>query len=170
MKNPPAPEEIADWNRWFAVEFNNRACEIAEDPSRTPAETEELLHAAHAAAVHWSKTGTALTHARADTLLGLAYAILSHGSLAMHHARRSFDYLTSIASPGWEIALAHAVLAFAAFAARNPELHARHYTLAQSLGNSIVDELEKEIFLRTFRQLPVPGANPGAPPGSSAPP
>lgn len=139
--------------------MNNRAWEIVENPARNSSEAEEMLHAANAAAIHWSKVGTELNNARANMLLGLVYAIHGHGALAMVYAQRSFQYLTSVDSPDWEIAFAHAALAFAAFSAQNHELHARHYALSKSCGESIEDNQEKEIFLRTFRQLPPPAAN-----------
>ena len=151
-----SPEEITKWDRWFAGEANNLAWTLAENPHRTASEREEMLRAAHAAAWHWSRIGTELHQARADLLLGLAYALAGHGSLAMTYARRSYDYLTSHQSPDWEIALAHAVLAHAACAAQEKALHATHYASARSLGEAIADPEEREIFRRTFDQLPTP--------------
>jgi len=60
MANEPSLDEIARWDRWFAVEMNNRGWELAEQAERTPEETEEMLHAAHAAAMHWARVGTDL--------------------------------------------------------------------------------------------------------------
>jgi len=65
MADTPAAEEIRKWNKWFAAECNNRAWRLAEQPSRTPAEDQEMVHCAHAAALHWSKVGTALHQAPA---------------------------------------------------------------------------------------------------------
>ena len=50
----PSAEEIATWQKRFAVACNNRAWALIEQPQRTPAETHEMLHAAHAAAWHWA--------------------------------------------------------------------------------------------------------------------
>ena len=57
MYNQPTAEDIARWDRWFAVEMNNQAWSLVENPGRTPAETEDMLHAAHAAALHWKCVG-----------------------------------------------------------------------------------------------------------------
>jgi hypothetical protein len=50
MVKEPSTEEIARWDRWFAVETNNRAWTLAEQPARTPALAHAVLaHAASAA-------------------------------------------------------------------------------------------------------------------------
>jgi len=155
-KQPPAPEEIEKWDRWFAIESNNIAWTLAEDPGRTPAQREEMLNAAHASAFHWSRIGSELNKARADMLLGLVHALLGNGPLAMTHARRSFEYISAHESPDWEFALAHAVLANAAHAAGETALYVTQYALARSSGDAIADSGDKEIFERIFVQLPAP--------------
>lgn len=151
-----APEELARWTRWFAVECNNRAWRLAEAATRTAGEDEEMLHAAHAAAHHWSKVGTELHQARATMLLGHVHALLGRGESAMAYARQSFTYVTSRDSPAWEVAFAHAVLANAAAAARDRELQAKHYAIAKDLGEALADAEEREIFGATFRAVPAP--------------
>ena len=37
MHDGVAPEELAKWNRWFAIETNNRAWRLAESTMRTGA-------------------------------------------------------------------------------------------------------------------------------------
>jgi hypothetical protein len=151
-----APEEVARWTRHFAVECNNRAWRLAEARTRTAGEDEEMLHAAHAAAWHWSKVGTELHQARAAMLLGHVHALLGRGASAMAYARQSFAFVTSRDSPPWEVAFAHAILANAAAAARDRELHAKHYAMAKDLGAALADAEEREIFDATFRAVPAP--------------
>ena len=152
----PTPEEIAKWDRWFGVEMNNRAWTLAEQPELGELDREELLNAAHAAALHWGRVGTALNHARIEMLLGQVYARLGDGPTAMRHAQRSFDYVTTHESPDWEIAFAHTVLANAAHAANHAELHARHHGEAKRLGDLLPSAEDKEIFQRTFLLVPCP--------------
>ena len=115
-----------------------------------------MLHAAHASALHWSRVGSELNKARADLLLGQVHAVLGNGSMAMFYARRSYEYITSHDSPDWEIAFAHAVLARSAYAAKDMSLHAEYYAGAKELGDAIVDARERDVFQRTFIQLPRP--------------
>jgi hypothetical protein len=156
MSQQPSAEEIARWDRWFAMEMNNRAWTLAETPGLTPAEEEEMLHAAHASVLHWSRVGTESHKARADMLLGQVHALLGDGAPALRYARRSHEYIASHASPDWEIAFSHAVLANAAHAAHEFSLYDREYALAKRLGAEISDAEEKEIFERTFARVPAP--------------
>ena len=84
MNQPPFDLQRA--HRWFAVEANNRAWDLVEAPSRSPEEVREMLHAAHAAAFHWSPVGTPLNTLRAECLLATAYAVAGQASPAVAHA------------------------------------------------------------------------------------
>ena len=156
MHGEVTPEELAKWTRWFAIECNNRAWKLADSLSRTPAEDEEMLHAAHAAALHWNEVGTQLNHMRATMLLGHVHALLGDGARAMGYAQEAFDYVMAHDSPPWEVAFAHAVLANAARAARLGALHAKHYAIALAEGNALPDAEERAIFETMFRTVPVP--------------
>jgi hypothetical protein len=161
MAQEPSADAIARWDRWFAMQMNNRAWAIAENPARTPAEAEEMLDAAHAAALHWRRVGTDRNKAAADMLLGQVHAILGHGPLAMRYARRSHEFITSHESPDWELAFANAVLANAARAAGDTALYKTQYALGKSLGEAIADDEDKEVFDRFFALIPAPEAGAG---------
>jgi hypothetical protein len=156
MPDKVAPEELAKWNRWFAVECNNRAWRLSEASTRTASENDEMLDCAHAAALHWGKVGTELQRARSTMLLAHVHALLGFGPSAMNFAKVSFDYVCSHESPAWEVAFAHAVLANAAAAAHDRENHVKHHAIAQSLGNVLPNAEERAIFNATFRVIPVP--------------
>lgn len=149
----PSPDETAKWHRRFAMEMNNRAWDLAEKPVRAAAEDEEMIHAAHAVALHWSRVGTELNMARADMLLGQAHALAGNGKVAMHYARRSFDYISTHEPKDWEIAFAHAVLANAARAAGDEAMFAEHYATATRLREAIADPEDREIFDRTYKLI-----------------
>lgn len=85
------PFEIPRAHRWFAVECNNRAWDLVEAGSRTADETEEMLHAAHAAWLHWKAVGTPLNTLRAEKLLATAYAVAGLGERALWHAERCVE-------------------------------------------------------------------------------
>jgi predicted enzyme related to lactoylglutathione lyase len=161
MAERPDAADIARWHRYFAVECNNRAWALADAAERTDAQVEELVHAAHAAALHWSQVGTELNSARAELLLAHALALAGDGTPALRYARRSFDYLTTRSSPDWEVAFAHMVLANAAHAAGDRALHARHHTEAARLGAAIAAPEDRQIFETSFRSVSAPdGAAP----------
>ena len=156
MADQPTEEEDLRWHRRFAAESNNRAWRLSEASARSPAEDEEMLNAAHAAALHWSKVGTELNAARADMLLGHIHALLGHGDSAMRYAGSSFKYFTAHETEPWELAFAHAVLANAASVADDVDTHARHYAIAKELAGNLSNAEERRIFEATFAHVPAP--------------
>ena len=156
MPTEQTPEEIAQSHRWHAIECNNRAWMLADKPSRSTAEGEEMLHAAHAAAFHWAKIGTEINQIRAAMLLGYVHALVGDGQRALVYAQESYDYITTHDQPDWEVAYAHAVLANAGLADGDTGLYQQHISKAQELGQAIGDPQDKEIFFTTFNQIPGP--------------
>ncbi len=149
----PTEEDLKKWHRRFAVDANNRAWTLSEKPELTNEEASELLDAAHAASHHWSKIGTPAERALADLLLGRVHARLGEGRLAMRFATAALDAITSRDSEPWVVAFAHAILANAAAASGDTQLHAEHYIRAKVLGEQL-DATDKEIFFATFNLIP----------------
>jgi len=156
MAERPSPEDIARWHQWFAAACNNRAWELIERPSRAPSEVHEMLHAAHAAAWHWTRVGTSLQEARANMLLGMAHALAGEGVLGLRYAMLAFNYFNEHEAPDWEQAFAHATLAAAAHAAGQADLHVEHYAEAARLGEAIADAEDRAVFMRSFQQVSKP--------------
>ena len=156
MADAPTDEEIRQWHRRFAVEANNRAWRLSEAAARTAADDAEMLNAAHAAAMHWSKVGTDLHAARAAMLLGHVHALLGHGDIAMRYASATFDYFTSHKCADWELAFTHAVLANAASAADDARLHLDHFAIAKQMGEALADPEERKIFEATLCRIRQP--------------
>jgi ATP/maltotriose-dependent transcriptional regulator MalT len=75
-------------HRWFAAEFNNRAWDLVESRDRSAAESERMIHLAHAACVHWLEVGRPINHVRAQCLLATVYALAGDGRAAVRHAER----------------------------------------------------------------------------------
>lgn len=140
-----------------AEDLNNRAWRLAEKVSRTPAENEEMLKAAKAAAQQWDKDGDEMERARGSILLGQVYALLGDGKQALNHARAAFAYVTENEDcPAWQVAFAHAVMANAAAAHGDGSLHKTHYQHAKTLGSALTDDDERALFEATFHTVPVP--------------
>ena len=154
MSDRTNDEEIAQWHRRFAADCNNRAWSLSEAAARSPSEDDEMLDAAHASALHWRTIGTEPNVARAEMLLGHVHALLGHGELAMRYAGTSLAYFAAHDCAEWERAFAHAVLANAAAAAGNVDLHLRHYASAKEIGEALSNAEERRIFEATFRRIP----------------
>lgn len=149
-------ERIAASHRFFAVECNNEAWRLTELPSRTPEETESMLHNAHASAYHWAQVGTEANTVKGWALLAQAHALAGNGRLASHYAQQNLDAVTSQASADLEIAFAYIIMANTAHASGDLEEHANYYAKAEASGNVIVDPEDKAIFSRTFLTAPTP--------------
>ena len=89
VSSPPFDVAVAE--RWFAIQYNNIAWDLVESASRVPRETERMLHAAHAACLHWSAVGTPLNRLRALVLLTFAYAVADRGDEARRYAQLTAD-------------------------------------------------------------------------------
>lgn len=100
--------DLPQAHRWFAVECNNTAWDLLEKPSRTPAESDAMLHAAHAACFHWAAVGTAVHRMRAMVLLANVYAELGDARLCAAYAREC--YVLALEQPegfaAWDLAFA----------------------------------------------------------------
>jgi hypothetical protein len=143
------------WHRYFAIECNNRAWDLAVR-ARTPEEDRELLNAAHASALHWQAAGTELNHMRARMLLAEVHALLGLGPSALDYAWEACDYFLSRETPDWEVAFMHAIYAHAAAVAGDEEGHRSAYAEAQRAIAAIADDQDRAIVLQTFNQVPAP--------------
>jgi hypothetical protein len=68
MSEAGPSEDATAWLRRSAAAGNNRAWELSVQ-SRSAAEDQEMLNAAHASAWHWGMMGTELNRMRATMLL-----------------------------------------------------------------------------------------------------
>ena len=155
MPDQPSQDEQNKWHRWFAVECNNLCWDLTTK-KRTAEEDAKMLDAAHAAAFHWGAVGGDLNVIRAKSLLALVHALLGRGPSALSYAKESHAYLLGHDAPDWEAAIAHAILAHAACAAGDSELHARAYSDAKAAMEAITDPDDQAIARETFDLVPVP--------------
>jgi hypothetical protein len=82
MTEKPSPEEVVRWQHRLAGQANNRAWSLSEQASRSAAEDEEMLNAAHAAMYFWSIVGNANNQAHA-----VAANVASAGGNTQDHKR-----------------------------------------------------------------------------------
>lgn len=155
MSDAKASEETTAWHRRFAAAANNRAWELSEQ-TRSSAEDQEMLNAAHASAWHWTKEGTELNRMRAIMLLAEVHALLGFGRSALAYAEEMRTYFLGVQLPDWELAFVHGVYAHAASAAGETENHRTSYGLAVAALGAISNEKERGIVAGTFSHVPRP--------------
>ena len=78
------------WHRMQAVAANNSTWELLDGRRLSDDEADDLLGRAYAATYHWRRAegATAVNAARGSWLVSRCHAVLGHGELALHHARR----------------------------------------------------------------------------------
>jgi hypothetical protein len=82
----------AETHRRLGKDLFNHAWTLVEKADRTPTETDEMIHATHASAWHWSKAGGSLaTAARGEWQIARVYSTLGRGEPALWHARRCLE-------------------------------------------------------------------------------
>lgn len=155
---PHEPEDTSpdSWHRFFAMENNNRAWELAAMPVRSPEESLEMLNAAHAAALHWSVVGTELNGMRAKSLLAEVHALVGFGESALDLSNEVRTYFLQRETDDWEIAFVHAIHAHAASAAGDSDEHRNSYAAAEEAIAAISDDGDRKIVLQTFGQIAKP--------------
>jgi hypothetical protein len=98
--------------RRLAAGLYNETWRLMELPSRTPEQTDAMIHAAHASRYHWGRVGTGVNVARGEWLCSRAYAILGRAEPALWHAHRSLDLLKEAeGAEDWDMAAAYEALA-----------------------------------------------------------
>ncbi len=71
----PTAADKKQAHRWFAVEYNNQAWDLLDQPNRSPDDNERLIALAHAAYLHWLEAGDQLNEQRAWCLLATCYTL-----------------------------------------------------------------------------------------------
>ncbi len=152
--------EERDLHRWFGVQLNNGtwneidAGEIGPDSPLSDRET--VLYGAYAGAYHWRQVPEPATTARGEHLIARTAILTGFYDIAARHAARCLELLE--ASPDeaqdWDWAFAHEAIARAA-AARGDLTTARtHHGTARRLGEAIMGEVDRTIFLDELQREP----------------
>lgn len=113
----------ASTHRQLGVDLYNSTWRLIEKADRTPAETDEMIHRAHASRWHWARVGAAVNLARGDWLCSRVYATIGRGEPALWHARRCLEIHESLAAgdrEAWDLPSAYEAMARASFTAGDP--------------------------------------------------
>ena len=113
-------------HRQLGVDLYNATWSLIEKADRSAAETDEMIHRAHASRWHWARAAGVRTVnlARGEWLCSRVYATLGRGEPALWHARRCVEIIESIGEDAgretWDLAGAYEAMARASFAGGDP--------------------------------------------------
>ena len=140
------PVETVDHRR-LGIDLFNKTWTLMEKDDRTPEETDELIHCAHASAYHWLHAGTAANRARSEWQCSRMYTVLGRPEPALHHARRCLELCEANpdALEDWDLPFAHEALARAYSVAGDPVEARRHLERARELAGSVLEEEDRRL-------------------------
>lgn len=162
VPDPTTATAVADLevavHRRLGVDLFNHTWTLIEKADRTPAETDEMIHAAHASRYHWSKAGTTANLARGEWQVGRVYAILGRAEPAMWHAERCLAYAEAATAAGeaddWDLAAAYEGLARACAVAGNGVASADWRARARAALADIKDPGDREVIEGDLATIP----------------
>jgi hypothetical protein len=140
-------------HRRLGVDLFNHTWTLLEKPDRTPAEDDELLHATHASAYHWSRVGAPENLARGEWQVSRVNAVLGRGEAALHHAQRCLDHCLEHGIGDWDLAYAYEALARAHKVAGDEAEYRRNLELAREAGTRIAEGDDREHLERDLAEL-----------------
>jgi DNA-binding transcriptional MerR regulator len=143
--------------RQLGVDLYNSTWTLIEKADRTAAETDEMIHRAHASRWHWARVGEPVNLARGEWLCSRVYATLGRGEPALWHARRSVEInesLPSEARESWDLPAAYEAMARASFAARDSASGALWKAKATTALEDIADADDREPIAQDLATLP----------------
>jgi DNA-binding transcriptional MerR regulator len=143
--------------RQLGVDLYNSTWTLLEKPDRTPAETDEMIHRAHASRWHWARVGTDVNLARGEWLCSRVYATLGRGEPALWHARRCVEInegLSAEQRESWDLPAAYEAMARASFTAGDSASGALWKAKALAALEEIPDVDDREPIAQDLATLP----------------
>jgi hypothetical protein len=143
-------------HRALGVALFNHVWTLLERPDRSAAETDEMIHAAHASRVHWSRADGAepFNLARGEWQCSRVYAVLGRGEPALWHARRCVAINEANGTADWDIASAYEAMARASGVAGDPGAAADWKAKATAALDGIADQDDREVIEGDLATLP----------------
>lgn len=157
----PTLDTIADidgaTHRRLAVALFNHVWTLIEQPDRTPVQTDEMIHAAHASRFHWSHAegATPINLGRGEWQCSRVYAVLGRGEPALWHARRCLAAAGGDGAEEWDLAAACEAMARASAVAGDPGAAAEWKARAVEALATIADPADREVIEGDIATLPL---------------
>jgi hypothetical protein len=160
MAASTVPDLPPETHRALGAGLFNRTWELLETEGRTPAQDDELVHAAHASAWHWLQVGLPAHRARSEWLCSRVYSTLGRGAPALDHARRCVEIVEAGGAgfEDWDQAAAAEAMARASAVSGDQAGAAAWKARAESALASVSEAEERAVIegdLATLPRLPV---------------
>ena len=139
----------------LGVDLYNRAWTLLAMEDRTPGQTDELIHLAHASRFHWSLAeGTRPENlARGEWLCSRVYAVLGRAEPAVWHARRCLEICEVAGIGDWDVAAAREAMARALLAGGDRTAARDWGAKAREAAAAIVEDDDREPIVQDLDAL-----------------
>lgn len=154
-QSPPGTGSVTD-GRLLAAQLFNETWRLLEQPGRTAADDDRMVHAAHASRYHWGQVPAATpAHlARGEWQISRVYTVLRRAEPALQHARRVLDICQEHGIGDFDLAFAYEALARAHAVAGDAD-GAKQYTgQALAAAADIAGDEERELLLADLETIP----------------
>lgn len=134
-------------HRAEGVALFNLVWEMLDAPVRTPAQDDQMVHAAHASRWHWSQAGDLggdQQRAVGEWQCSRVYSVLGRGEPAVHHAKACLVICEESGLDDWVVAAAYEALARASAAAGDTGEARAWLARARTATEAIVDPEDRE--------------------------
>ena len=150
------PETSPADERALASRLFNDVWALLEREDRSPAESERMVHMAHASRFHWDAVGGDQQRAIGEWQVSRVYATLGRAEPALHHARACVAYAAADGVDSWVAASAQEGLARALVVAGDLEAARTAREAALARLADVTDPEDREIVEADIDSLPLP--------------
>jgi DNA-binding transcriptional MerR regulator len=143
-------------HRALGVTLFNHTWTLLEKADRTPDETDEMIHAAHASRFHWGRALDAVPAnlARGEWQCSRVYAVLGRAEPALWHAQRCVAINEAAGVADWDIASAYEAMARASAVAGDRAATAEWKAKAEAALDGIADQDDRDLIEGDLATLP----------------
>ena len=146
-------------HRQLGVDLFNHVWTLIEKADRSAAETDEMIHAAHASRYHWSQAGTGVNLARGEWQCARVYSVLGRGEPALWHAGRCVELAQAATAAGeaesWDVPAAYEAMARASAVAGDRAAALAWRERAREAVAGITEAEDREIIEGDIATLPL---------------
>ena len=139
-------QDQSEIQRKYAVDLFNLTWDLMEKSNRSQAETDQMIHAAHASRYHWGVVGQPVDLARGEWQVSRVYAILHRSEPCLYHAQRCLQITLENNLQDFDLAFAYEAMARACHMAGNVTESEKYMSLAREAGQAIKDQTDREYF------------------------
>jgi DNA-binding transcriptional MerR regulator len=155
----PATDLDAATHRRLGVDLFNYVWTLIEKADRTPAETDEMVHAVHAQVWHWSKAGTTVNLGRGEWQVARVYSVLGWGHEAVYHAGRCVELAeraqAAAETEAWDVPSAYEAMSRALAVAGDRGAAEQWRDRARTAAAAIEDKDDRDQIESDLATLPI---------------